>query len=46
MDLNMVLQTKEQWTKLFVSIHIPADIAEAKKFILNHITKLSFPDFT
>ena len=48
MDFSMVLQTKEQWTDVFVSIHIPADIASAyaDKFILNHITELNFPDFT
>ena len=47
-DFHMVLQTKEQWTKLFGSIHIPADTVTvyADKFILDYITKLNFPDFT
>ena len=44
----MVLWTKEQWIELFISIHIPADMAAAyaDKFILNCITELNFPDFT
>ena len=48
MDFNMALWTKEQWAELFVSIHIPADIAEdyADKFITNHIAELNFPNFT
>ena len=43
-----MLWTKEQWTELFISIHIPADIAEAyaNKFILNCITELNFQDIT
>lgn len=46
--MDLVMRTKEQWTKLFVSINIPADIREAytNKFIFNHITELNFPDFT
>ena len=47
-NLDMALQTKEQWTKLVISVNIAADIAEAyaDKFILNRITELNFPDFT
>ena len=47
-NLDMALQTKEQWTKLFISVNIAADIAKAyaDKFILNRITELNFPDFT
>ena len=48
MDFNMMLRTKEQWTELFISFHIPADIAKvsANKFILNCIAELNFPDLT
>ena len=46
--MDLVMQTKEQWTKLSVSTNIPATITEAytNKFIFNHITELNFPDFT
>ena len=47
-DFYTALRNEEQWTELFVSVHILADIAAAyaDKFILNRITELNFPDFT